>query len=67
LGMPFPRADIRDPEDFQAMAKEISIENDYCDQEFDEVYAHNVGRNQEEFMRLYGECVIPELHRLEKG
>jgi coenzyme F420-dependent glucose-6-phosphate dehydrogenase len=27
----------------------------------DEVYVHKVGRNQEEFIRAYGERVIPKL------
>jgi coenzyme F420-dependent glucose-6-phosphate dehydrogenase len=79
-GMPFPKADIRNPEDFAAMAKQVSIENfknrvltsadldehlehvqHYVDLGFDEVYIHNVGRNQEEFIRAYGERVIPKL------
>jgi coenzyme F420-dependent glucose-6-phosphate dehydrogenase len=79
-GMPFPKADIRNPEDFAAMAKQVSIENfknrvltsadldehlehvqHYVDLGFDEVYVHNVGRNQEEFIRAYGERVIPKL------
>src|SRR5215211_6665858 len=33
----------------------------YVDLGFDEVYIHNVGRNQEEFIRAYGERVIPKL------
>ncbi len=33
----------------------------YVDLGFDEVYVHNVGRNQEEFVRAYGERVIPKL------
>jgi coenzyme F420-dependent glucose-6-phosphate dehydrogenase len=33
----------------------------YIDLGFDEVYIHNVGRNQEEFIRAYGERVIPKL------
>ncbi len=36
-------------------------------QGFDEVYLHNVGRNQEEFIRAYGERVIPKLRWPEKG
>lgn len=66
-GMPFPKADIRDYEDFEAMAKQVSIENDYVDLGFDEVYAHDVRRDQEEFVRAYGECVIPKLHLPEMG
>src|SRR5215213_26006 len=79
-GMPFPKADIRNPEDFAAMAKQVSVENfvnrvlmsadlddhlehvqHYVDLGFDEVYVHNVGRNQEEFIKAYGERVIPKL------
>jgi hypothetical protein len=79
-GMPFPKADIRNPEDFAAMAKQVSIGNfknrvltsadldkhlehvqHYVDLGFDEVYLHNVGRNQEEFIKAYGERVIPKL------
>jgi coenzyme F420-dependent glucose-6-phosphate dehydrogenase len=79
-GMPFPKADIRNPEDFAAMAKQVGVENfenrvlmsadldehlehvqHYVDLGFDEVYIHNVGRNQEQFIRAYGERVIPKL------
>ncbi|WP_119070302.1 TIGR03557 family F420-dependent LLM class oxidoreductase [Rubrobacter indicoceani] len=79
-GMPFPKGDIRNPEDFAAMAKQVSIENfkdrvltsadidehlehiqHYVDLGFDEVYVHNVGRNQEKFIEAYGERVIPKL------
>jgi coenzyme F420-dependent glucose-6-phosphate dehydrogenase len=66
-GMPFSKAEIRDPEDFEAMAKQVSVENDCVDLGFDEVYAHDVGRDQEEFVRAYGECVIPKLHWPEMG
>jgi coenzyme F420-dependent glucose-6-phosphate dehydrogenase len=66
-GMPFSKAEIRDPEDFEAMAKQVSVENDCVDLGFDEVYAHDVGRDQEEFIRAYGECVIPKLHWPEMG
>lgn len=79
-GMPFPKADIRNPEDFEAMAKFVRIENfknrvlispdldehrahiqHYLDLGFDEVYIHNVGRNQEAFVEAYGKHVIPHL------
>lgn len=82
-GMPFPKGDIRNPEDFAAMAKQVSVENfknrvlmsadldehlehiqKYIDLGFDEVYVHNCGRNQEEFIRAYGEHVIPRLNWL---
>lgn len=79
-GMAFPKADIRQPEDFQAMAKlveakhyknRVFISSDpkqhleyvqkYVNFGFDEIYIHNVGRNQEEFIEVYGEHVIPNL------
>src|ERR687889_750767 len=79
-GMPFPKADIKNPEDFAAMAKQVGVENfenrvlmsadldehlehvqHFVDLGFDEVYIHNVGRNQEQFIRAYGERVIPKL------
>jgi coenzyme F420-dependent glucose-6-phosphate dehydrogenase len=85
-GMPFPKADIRNPEDFAAVAKGVSIENfknrvltsadldehlehiqHFVDLGFDEVYVHNVGRNQEEFIEAYGERVIPKLNWPEGG
>jgi coenzyme F420-dependent glucose-6-phosphate dehydrogenase len=60
-GMPLPKADILEPEDFQAMVKQVfSMENV-------EVCAHNVGRNQVEFIRAYAERVIPKLDWPEKG
>ncbi len=79
-GMNFPKQDIRNPEDFAAMAKLVRPENfvgrvlmsadleehrahiqHYIDLGFTEVYVHNVGRNQEAFIRAYGEQVIPKL------
>jgi G6PDH family F420-dependent oxidoreductase len=79
-GMPFPKGDIRNPEDFEAMAKFVRIENfknrvlmspdlqEHCahiqhfiDLGFTEVYVHNVGRNQEEFIAAYGRDVMPNL------
>jgi coenzyme F420-dependent glucose-6-phosphate dehydrogenase len=33
----------------------------YVDLGIDEVYIHNVGRNQEECIKAYGERVIPKL------
>ncbi len=80
-GMPFPKADIRNPEDFEAMSKLVRPENfknrvlmspdleehvaqiqHYIDLGFGEIYVHNVGRNQEEFIAAYGERVIPKLN-----
>jgi coenzyme F420-dependent glucose-6-phosphate dehydrogenase len=79
-GMPFPKGDIRNPEDFEAMAKFVRIENfqnrvlispdleehraqiqHFIDLGFTEVYVHNVGRNQEEFLEAYGREVAPKL------
>jgi len=80
-GMNFPKADIRNPEDFEAMAKLVRPENyknrvlispdpavhvahiqHFIDLGFDQVYVHNVGRNQEGFIAVYGKDVIPKLH-----
>jgi G6PDH family F420-dependent oxidoreductase len=79
-GMAFPKQDIKQPEDFAAMAKlvrpehflnrcEVShklaeqIENiqHYIDMGFDEIYLHNVGRNQDEFIDVFAKEVLPEL------
>jgi len=78
--MAFPKADIRNPEDFAAMASLVRPEHyrdrmlispdleehrahlqRYADLGFDEIYVHNVGRNQEEFIQAYGAHVIPAL------
>src|SRR4029078_12617490 len=72
-GMSFPKGDIRNPEDFEAMAKlgrpehskkrvlttpnlakNIKLIQHYVDLGFNEVYVHNVGRNQAEFIETYG-------------
>ena len=79
-GMNFPKQDIRNPEDFAAMAKLVRPEHfenrvlisadldehaahiqKYVDMGFDEVHLHNVGRNQAEFIRAFGERVLPQL------
>ena len=79
-GMPFPKQDIRNPEDFANMAKLVRIEHfanrmlisadldehaaalqKFVDMGFDAVYVHNVGRNQAEFIRAFGERVLPQL------
>jgi hypothetical protein len=78
--MPFPKQDIKNPEDFENMAKLVRLENfknrmlisadleehtaalqNYVDMGFDAIYLHNVGRNQEAFIRAFGEKVIPQL------
>jgi coenzyme F420-dependent glucose-6-phosphate dehydrogenase len=79
-GMPFPKQDIRNPEDFENMAKLVTIEHfrnrmlisadlgehaaalqKYIDMGFDEIYLHNVGRNQAAFIEAFGSTVIPQL------
>ena len=79
-GMPFPKGDIRNPEDFEAMAKFVHIDNfknrvltspdldehrahiqHFVDLGFTEVYVHNVGRNQEAFLKAYGREVVPHI------
>ncbi|HEX2222144.1 MAG TPA: LLM class flavin-dependent oxidoreductase, partial [Candidatus Limnocylindria bacterium] len=79
-GMPFPKQDIHNPEDFEAMAKLVRPEHfrnrvlisadldehaahiqRYVEMGFDEIYVHNVGRNQAEFIRAFGERVLPSL------
>jgi alkanesulfonate monooxygenase SsuD/methylene tetrahydromethanopterin reductase-like flavin-dependent oxidoreductase (luciferase family) len=79
-GMPFPKQDIRNPEDFANMAKLVRIEDfkdrmlisadldqhaaeiqGFVEMGFDEIYLHNVGRNQAEFITAFGEKVLPKL------
>ncbi len=79
-GMAFPKADIRNPEDFEAMAKIVRPENfegrvfmsadlgehtahiqHFIDLGFEEVYVHNVGRNQQAFIEAYAREVLPRL------
>ena len=79
-GMPFPKQDIKYPEDFAAMAKlvrpedfknRVLISSDlerhaahvqhYVDMGFDEIHVHNVGRNQSEFIEVFGREVLPNL------
>jgi G6PDH family F420-dependent oxidoreductase len=79
-GMPFPKQDIRNPEDFAAMAKlvrpsdfanRVLMTSDlakhtahiqhYVDMGFDEIHLHNVGRNQAEFIEVFGAEVLPAL------
>jgi G6PDH family F420-dependent oxidoreductase len=80
-GMNFPKADIRNPEDFEAMSKLVRPENyknrvltdpdlsahvaylqHFIDLGFNEIYIHNVGRNQEAFIDAYGKEVAPNLN-----
>ena len=79
-GMPFPKQDIRNPEDFEAMAKFVRPEHfkgrvlmspdlqqhrdhlqHYIDLGFNEIYVHNVGRNQSAFLKAFGREVAPAL------
>jgi G6PDH family F420-dependent oxidoreductase len=79
-GMPFPKQDIKNPEDFANIAKLVRIEHfanrmlisadldehvealqNYVDMGFDEIYLHNVGRNQAEFIATFGDKVLPRL------
>ena len=79
-GMPFPKQDIKNPEDFAAMARLVRPEDfmnrclissdlgwqasqlqHYVDMGFDEIHIHNVGRNQAEFIDVFGREVLPEL------
>lgn len=79
-GMNFPKADIRTPEDFDAMAKLVRPENfknrvlttadleahvtylqHFIDLGFEEIHVHNVNRDQEQFIKAYGEKVVPNL------
>ena len=85
-GMAFPKADIRNPEDFAAMAQIVRPENfegrvfmspdldahtahlqHYIDLGFDQVYVHNVGRNQQEFIEAFGRSVLPKLRWPERA
>ncbi len=78
--MNFPKADIRNPEDFEAMARLVRPENfkgrvlmsadldvhrdhiqHFIEHGFTDIYVHNVGRNQTEFIEAYGKSVIPNL------
>jgi len=80
--MRFPKADIRSPFDFAAMARlvrpedfagrmVISADPDvhraeiqrYADLGFDRIYLHNVGRNQREWVEVFGREVLPKVVR----
>ena len=79
-GMAFPKQDIKNPEDFAAMARLVRPEHfvnrcevssdlakqteniqHYVDMGFDEIHLHNVGRNQAEFIEVFGREVLPNL------
>jgi G6PDH family F420-dependent oxidoreductase len=79
-GMNFAKADVRDPEVFEAMARmvrpehfkgrvhiskdadfHVNLMQHFIDMGFHQIYVHNVGRNQSEFIRFYGQDVMPRL------
>jgi coenzyme F420-dependent glucose-6-phosphate dehydrogenase len=79
-GMPFPKQDIKNPEDFANMAKLVALKDfenrilisadldehveqlqKFLDMRFDEIYLHNVGRDQAAFISTFGERVLPRL------
>jgi coenzyme F420-dependent glucose-6-phosphate dehydrogenase len=63
-GMPFPRAHIREPEDFP---KQVSIGNvEVTSAGLDELYPLNGGRKLAEFIRVYREGVMPKFDWPEK-
>jgi coenzyme F420-dependent glucose-6-phosphate dehydrogenase len=76
----FPKQDIKNPEDFEGIAKLVRAEDfknrvmissdleahaqyiqHYIDMGYDEVHLHNVGRNQPEFVEVFGREVLPQL------
>jgi coenzyme F420-dependent glucose-6-phosphate dehydrogenase len=78
--MPFPKGDVRTPEDFAEIAKLVRPESyknrmiispdmdehraqiqQFIDLGFDEIHVHNVGRDQSEFIDVFGKEVLPHL------
>jgi hypothetical protein len=58
---------MREPEDFQATAKQVSIENvEVTSAGPDEVYPLNGGCKEAEFIRVYRERVMPIFYWPEK-
>ncbi|MER2137541.1 MAG: LLM class F420-dependent oxidoreductase, partial [Arthrobacter sp.] len=58
------------PEDFEGrllISEDPDVHRAYIqkflDLGFDRVYLHNVGRNQREWIEVFGASVLPELHR----
>jgi alkanesulfonate monooxygenase SsuD/methylene tetrahydromethanopterin reductase-like flavin-dependent oxidoreductase (luciferase family) len=56
------------PEDFRNrvlmtadLGKHVEHIQHYVDMGFDEIHLHNVGRNQAEFIEVFGEEVLPAL------
>ncbi len=79
-GMPFPKQDIKHPEDFANMAKLVQLKDfknrmlisadleahieqlqNFVDMGFDEIYLHNVGRDQPAFIATFAEKVLPRV------
>jgi coenzyme F420-dependent glucose-6-phosphate dehydrogenase len=79
-GMKFPKQDIRNPIDFEQIAKMVRPEDfegrmlissdlekhreqiqKFLDLGFDQVYLHNVGRNQQEWIDAFSREVLPKL------
>jgi coenzyme F420-dependent glucose-6-phosphate dehydrogenase len=79
-GMPFPKQDVKNPEDFANMARLVGLEHyanrmlisadldahaaalqRYVEMGFDEIYIHNVGRNQAAFIKAFADRVLPQL------
>jgi coenzyme F420-dependent glucose-6-phosphate dehydrogenase len=79
-GMKFPKQDIRNPADFEQMAKLVRPEDfdgrmlissdlekhraeiqKFLDMGFDQIYLHNVGRNQADWIDAFGREVLPKL------
>jgi G6PDH family F420-dependent oxidoreductase len=79
-GMKFPKQDIRNPTDFEQIAKMVRPEDfegrmlissdlekhreqiqKFLDLGFDQVYLHNVGRNQAEWIDAFSREVLPKL------
>jgi G6PDH family F420-dependent oxidoreductase len=78
--MPFGKADVRSPFEFEQLARMVRPEDfagkllisadpdahrahiqSFLDLGFDRVYLHNVGRNQREFLEVFGREVLPAL------
>ena len=58
------------PEDFKNrvlissdLERHLAHVQHYVDMGFDEIHLHNVGRNQAEWIEVFGRDVVPKLHR----
>jgi hypothetical protein len=43
------------------LEEHVAHVQEFVDMGFNEIHVHNVGRNQPEFIRAYGERVLPQL------